>query len=374
MKKKLKLWFPFLFLCILLLSLSTPASAEKLKNTFVTENSVTYYYNNKGKKVKNDFVTVKKKIYFLDSDGQLVKKTLFNHKGDTYYADSKGVIACNKFVTLNGKRYFFNKKGVRQTGWVTYNNKKYYCPISGKVYTQTWKKIGKYTYYFTKKSYIAKKTWVDGYYIDSDGHRTGQQLSEAAQNSTASKKVIKMNPLKQNPELPTGCESVALTMVLKHYGFKISKTTIASKYLPRSGSNFVTAFAGNPFSTSGAGIYAPGLTTTANKYLKAKKSSLRAVNMTGISLKNLYPYIDAGIPVIVWNSMYMRTPVGVSSYYTLGKSWTFFRYEHCVVLCGYNKKTGKVLINDPLSGLVWRKASSFEKIYNKLGKMAVVIQ
>lgn len=183
-----------------------------------------------------------------------------------------------------------------------------------------------------------------------------------------------MNPLKQNPELPTGCESVALTMVLKHYGFKISKTTIASKYLPRSGSNFVTAFAGNPFSSSGAGIYAPGLTTTANKYLKAKKSSLRAVNMTGISLKNLYPYIDAGIPVIVWNSMYMRTPVGVSSYYTLGKSWTFFRYEHCVVLCGYNKKTGKVLINDPLSGLVWRKASSFEKIYNKLGKMAVVIQ
>ena len=44
--------------------------------------------------------------------------------------------------------------------------------------------------------------------------------------------------------------------------------------------------------------------------------------------------------------------------------------------CGiiYDKKNKKVLINDPLSGLVWRKASSFERIYNKLGKMAVVIQ
>ena len=39
-----------------------------------------------------------------------------------------------------------------------------------------------------------------------------------------------------------------------------------------------------------------------------------------------------------------------------------------------HKKKGKVLINDPLSGLVWRKASSFERIYNKMGKMAVVIQ
>ena len=38
---------------------------------------------------------------------------------------------------------------------------------------------------------------------------------------------------------------------------------------------------------------------------------------------------------------------------------------------GYDKKKGKVLINDPLSGLVWRKASSFERIYNKMGKMAV---
>ena len=375
MKKKLKFCYPILLLFILLLSLTIPVSAEKIKNKFVTQDSVTYYYNNKGKKVKNDFVTVKKKMYYLDSNGYLVKDKLFTCKNKTYYADKKGVIARNKFVTLEGKRYFFNSKGARKTGWVTYKDKKYYCPASGKVYKSQWKTIDKKTYYFTKSSYIAKKTWVDGYYINGSGHRTGKQLSKEAQNSTAKKKVISMKALKQNPQLPTGCESVALTMVLKHYGFNLSKTTIASKYLPLSGSgNFVTAFAGNPFSSSGAGIYAPGLTNTANKYLKAKKSKLRATDMTGISLKNLYPYIDAGIPVIVWNSMYMRNPIGVSSYYTLGKSWTFYRYEHCVVLCGYNKKNGKVLINDPLSGLVWRKASSFEKIYNKLGKMAVVIQ
>ena len=46
-----------------------------------------------------------------------------------------------------------------------------------------------------------------------------------------SHKIIDMENILQNPELPTGCESVALTMVLNYLGFDLDKTTIADDYL-----------------------------------------------------------------------------------------------------------------------------------------------
>lgn len=36
----------------------------------------------------------------------------------------------------------------------------------------------------------------------------------------------------QMPELPTGCEITALTMVLNYYGFDVDKVTLATEYLP----------------------------------------------------------------------------------------------------------------------------------------------
>lgn len=315
--------FLFLPLLLLLMTLavmpvSAGSPAKVPHNKLVTQNGGTYYYNKKGNIVRNCMVTYKKKTYYFDKNGQMYRNRAFYHKGHVYYARA------------NGR--------------------------------------------------IAKNTWIGQFYYNHNGYRTGKMLVTEAASSTSSgkyknpKKVISMQNVRQRPQLPTGCESVALTMVLKYYGFSLSKTTIASRYLSRSGSNFVTKFWGSPFSSSGGGIYSPGLTTTANKYLKAQKSALKAYDLTGIRFSDLYRYVDANIPVIVWNSMYMYNPVGVYSYRANGKRWTFYRYEHCVVFCGYDKKKGKVLINDPLSGLVWRKASSFERIYNKMGKMAVVIQ
>lgn len=69
--------------------------------------------------------------------------------------------------------------------------------------------------------------------------------------------ILPMENILQNPELPTGCESVALTMVLNYYGQKLSKTTIADEYLIRDPENFVTAYKGDPYQISGDGIYAP---------------------------------------------------------------------------------------------------------------------
>ena len=50
--------------------------------------------------------------------------------------------------------------------------------------------------------------------------------------------VTEIQPILQEPELPTGCESVALTMALEYLGFELEKTTIADQYLIRSATNF----------------------------------------------------------------------------------------------------------------------------------------
>lgn len=366
--KKMRIIILTLFLVLISVS-GVLALDGTPKNQIVDLNGFKFYYNKDGQKVKNQFVTIKTQTYFFDKVGVMKENELFDKGSYTYYADANGVIAKNKFVKLGNKRYFFNSSGRRETGWINHGGHTYYCPASGAAYKSQWKKIGSYYYYFTSSYYIRKNKWVDNCFVDKNGHRI---IAPFPKNT--SKKVIKMTNIKQNPELPTGCESVALTSVLKFYGFNISKTTIASSYMPRSSSNFVTAFCGNPFSGSGAGIYAPGLTNTANKYLTAKKSSLKAYNVSGKEFTALNKYIDAGIPVIVWNTMYMQNPVPVRRISCLGKTWTFYQSEHCVVYCGYDPASGKVLINDPLSGLVWRNASAFKNLYNKLGKMAVIIK
>ena len=177
----------------------------------------------------------------------------------------------------------------------------------------------------------------------------------------------------QNPELPTGCESVALTMVLNYYGHRLAKTEIADRYLRKDPENFVTRFKGDPHDISGDGIYAPGLTETARRFLSEQNAPQKAADLTGTPLSELYPYLDQKIPVIVYDSVYLKTPVDVAEYVTDGGTWHFYHNEHCVVLCGYDPLNRRVLVSDALSGLVWREEQRFTEIYDALGRMAVVI-
>lgn len=73
-----------------------------------------------------------------------------------------------------------------------------------------------------------------------------------------------MEVILQKPELPTGCESVALTMVLKQKGYPIEKTTIAEEYLIYNRDNYASGYVGDPSTYGGVGIYPPGLVNTAN--------------------------------------------------------------------------------------------------------------
>ena len=78
--------------------------------------------------------------------------------------------------------------------------------------------------------------------------------------------------------------------------------------------SFVTAYKGDPYQISGDGIYAPGLTQTAARYLLANHCPQTATDLTGTEFTKLYQYLDKSAPVIVYNSVYLKTPIDVASY------------------------------------------------------------
>ena len=174
----------------------------------------------------------------------------------------------------------------------------------------------------------------------------------------------------QNPELPTGCESVALTNALRYYGYSLGKTTIADSYMPY-GSNGVYDFIGSPYNDSGWIICAPGITNTANSYLSRAGGSVIAKNVSGTSLSALRTYLDRGQPVMVWTTMWMGDPGSVQWY---SSGYPLRSNNHAVVLTGYNPFDGYYQVADSLSGVVWREGGRFEYLYNEMGRQAVVLE
>lgn len=180
----------------------------------------------------------------------------------------------------------------------------------------------------------------------------------------------------QNPELPTGCESVALTNTLLYYGFSLSKTYMADFYIPRSGYDFVTCFWGNPHSASGGNcVSAPGITNAANNFLRDRGSSLRAYDVTGSSFWNLYNYVQKGHPVIIWSTMYQQSigPAYAWQWYG-GRQYATYTNSHTVVLEGFDRNSGKVILSDSLSGRVVCDANWANMLYTARGSQAVVIK
>lgn len=179
----------------------------------------------------------------------------------------------------------------------------------------------------------------------------------------------------QMPELPTGCESVALTMALMYEGFELDKTTIADDYLVYSeDGDFSGGYVGDPKSAEGAGCFPPTIVETANAYLKEQNSTKTAVDVSGQSMETLFQYVAANRPVLVWTTMYMLDPEYTDEYFEIqGKQYFWYGLEHCVVISGYDIESGTVTVNDPLEGIVERYMDDFERLYNDTGKYAVVL-
>ncbi len=187
---------------------------------------------------------------------------------------------------------------------------------------------------------------------------------------------LEVEELLQNPELPTGCESVSLTALLKYYGFDwLEKTYIADNYLIYSKTgDCADGFIGDPYSTKGSGCFANVMRQTADNFLydHGKESGLAAYDFTSAELWELYQSLDYFDPVLIWGTIDMIEPAIDKSDLKVG-DYTFYHYEHYLVLMGYNLEENVFYIMDPLIGIVERDIDEFYDIYCKIGKYAVVI-
>ena len=344
-------------------------SNGKYKTGFVKKDGKYYYFDSKGN-LKTGFFTVKGKTWFASyvkgamGKGQILTGIVYV-KGLYYYMNPAsspcpGAVSTG-FQKINGMRFYFNQRGRMVTGWFKVGTSTYYASCNKKKH---------YGALLTGIQKIGQKT----YRFDSNGRLIGAVA--AAPKPAPSRSLAAFPVIGQHPELPTGCEATALTMVLNYYGFPADKMDIAVNYLPKGpigSTDFRKAFLGDPRNSWSRGCYAPAIVKTANSYLAAQKSKMRAVEISGRELTALSSYTNANIPVIVWGTIDCREPYVSATWRINGEKLIWVSPEHCMVLLGF--ANGKVKIADPDSGSIrLYDLNIFRSRYNALHKQGVIIK
>ena len=348
--------------------------------------------------------------YIFNSTGKMMANCWSNGDGSwMYHSSSSGAIDLKGIMTDSGIQ-LIDDDGNARTGWIESHGARYYCSASGVILTG-WQQIAGSWYYFNPDGRMATGWLNDGsnwYWLDSasgamktgwlslggtwyylDAARGGVMLSNGwywigstdYKFSSSGAMVgawVDVPCYLQYPELPTGCESVALTNLLNYYGFGLGKTIIADYYLPKgSNGNFVTAFDGNPRRSSGGlmGCVAPAITIAGNNFLRAAGSIMQAKDVSFSSISSIKNRLTCGQPVEMWNTEWGSWPGGryAARWYN-GHSYGLWGGNHAVVLKGYDDEQGIVYLSDSINGNVTRNAQVFFGTWQQMDSQAVVIE
>lgn len=179
----------------------------------------------------------------------------------------------------------------------------------------------------------------------------------------------------QNPNYPTGCESVSLYILLRYYGVNISVDDIISNLkkgdLPHFengkfyGANPEEEFVGNPLSSHAYGVYNYPIRDVASLYKDGVKTE------TGLDFDEVLKLIDEDRPVIVWATINMIEPYISSTWLDKNNNEVnWIANEHALVVIGYNKDN--IIVSDSYTGSIrYYDKDLFISRYNYLGKRAV---
>ena len=348
--------------------------------------------------------------YIFNNSGKMMANCWSNGDGSwMYHSSSSGAIDLKGIMTDSGIQLIDDGGNVR-TGWIESQGSRYYCSADGVILTG-WQQIAGSWYYFNSDGRMATGWLNDGgnwFWLDSasgtmktgwlslggtwyylDAARGGVMLSNGwywigstdYKFSTSGAMVgawVDVPCYSQYPELPTGCESVALTNLLNYYGFGLGKTIIADYYLPKgSNGNFVTAFDGNPRRSSGGlmGCVAPAITIAGNNFLRAAGSGKQAKDVSFSSISSIKNRLTCGQPVEMWNTEWGSWPGGryAARWYN-GHSYGLWGGNHAVVLKGYDDEQGIVYLSDSINRNVTRNAQVFFGTWQQMDSQAVVIE
>ena len=128
--------------------------------------------------------------------------------------------------------------------------------------------------------------------------------------------------ISQLPELPTGCEITAVTMMLRYAGYDVNKVQLAN-IMPRS-NNGDYGFVGNPFSPSGWWIFPTGIEPVVDRFVGHHEI------MTGASMQRIQDKLKQGHLVVAWVA-------NVNGF-----------VNHALALTGYD--AGRLFYNNPWTG------------------------
>lgn len=214
-------------------------------------------------------------------------------------------------------------------GWKTVNGNTYYLKNGSA--TKGLKKINGYWYLFNKNGIMLKDVRKIPHtkhcsYFDQSGRRRMKNTSTKKAyywiNIKGQITGIKNNAkvICQRPQMPTGCEITAVTMMLNFAGKKVSKYQ-AAKVMPRS-SNPNKGFVGSPYKKFPLGFWvAPGGVKPVVQHYLGKSKIMTNCSINAIKQKLLRSHL-----VVVWVGMFD----GISN--------------HAITLTGYH---GNTLIRGP---------------------------
>ena len=212
------------------------------------------------------------------------------------------------------------------------------------------------------------------------------QIFAEVKKSDSGTQLTDFDIIEQYPELPTGCEITAMTMVLNYYGYQVNKVTMALDYMPKVQAEFYRSedgrlmgpdlenfFVGDPTEETGYICGTGAIVTAANRYLADVGSDLTATAMKNAQPEKLYDLIDQGTPVVIWCTINMEDRAETDGWYR--EDGTYMEWstnDHGAVLIGYDEDT--VTVADPIYSRITVSRDQFEKVFAERGGQCVILQ
>ena len=245
------------------------------------------------------------KLQYYGSDGKLARRQTVR-AGGQYQADELGYLSLKLGENLVGTNwYLVSAAGRLLTGWqvIAGNRTVYYDPATAAM-VKGERYLAGHWYYFnpvdghrsTGLTLLPDGRYV--YYAANGQMQYGRvQVGRITYFTNRASGAIEgvyndAEVIGQNPELPTGCEITAVTMMLRYAGKDVNKIQLARE-MPRSNDGN-KGFVGDPFSVTGWWIFLTGVAPVVNHHLGHSEV------MTGASLAAIKTKLILGHLVVAW--------------------------------------------------------------------------
>lgn len=245
------------------------------------------------------------KLQYYGSDGKLARRQTVR-AGGQYQADELGYLALKLGENLVGTNWYLaSAAGRLLTGWqvIAGNRTVYYDPTTASM-VKGERHLAGHWYYFnpvdghrsTGLTLLPDGRYV--YYAANGQMQYGRvQAGRITYFTNRASGAIEgvyndAEVIGQNPELPTGCEITAVTMMLRYAGKDVNKIQLARE-MPRSNDGN-KGFVGDPFSVTGWWIFPTGVAPVVNHHLGHSEV------MTGASLAAIKTKLILGHLVVAW--------------------------------------------------------------------------